>query len=1095
MVNKNNSRKNGAARNADLHNGTFKISSETETEIKPSGNNSVNSGVRGSSLRTKAIAFAIAMGVLPVLAVGTLTYYLVNQSTTKDVTQTQQQKANFLADNINRFLVRRYGDIQTLSKLTFLQNRNLKEVLSREQIQTNLNNYLDIQDNYESIAVFDLDGNVISESKGQSIPNQKDQEYFQSVLKTNKPYISQPLTTKSVETAEIYLAAPVKDSETGKAIYIIRTDMPVKSIAKAVNIPQISQDDYDLIDASGNFFQWKKGDDLDRNALESFVEWKQLQAEDQVTTRILFNKKDNAEELVTYLPLPKVEGLPYLKWKLVLSTPTATAFLSQKQLLLFLQIGTLSTALLFCGIAVIIAKRFWQQIPMTANMAPPKLGQGNLDTRNAIKGKSKLAVSRSHINDTADQLQEQRQKPTDEAEQLKFLTNILLLIRASLNSKDLFNITVTQARLALKADRVVIYQLNALGGGQIIAESVASGLPVALGKTIESASVDQEIIEAYRKGRVQATNNVSEAGFAPEYLRLMEQLQINAELVTPIVKDNQVFGFLIAHHCFSSHVWQTDEINFLQQLTIQIGLTLERVSLLEATQALKDFTINLSRTLNSQDVYDLAVQNIRQALKADRAVIYQFDENWLGSIIAESVIAGWPCSLGAEIRDPCFLNYVEKYRQGRVLAINNIYQAGLSPCYIQQLEPFAVKANLVAPILLGDQLLGLLIVHQCSQPRVWQHSEIYLCEQLARIVGLALERTHVLEQTKKDRGAVEIVSQEQRQQEERLQLQLLRLLDDLEGASRGDLTVRAQVTSGEIGTVGVFFNSIMESLREIIASVKLAAVEVDAAIAQNSGAIAQLAIKALQQADQINHSLNSVDQIGLSIKEVATRARHAVVVVRTASRAAKTGGAAMDLTVENILSLEETIGETYKKVKALEKYFQGISRVETLIQQIAMQSNLLAINTGIEAVRAGEQGQGFAVIAEEVALLAARCTEVSEEVEGIATNIQLETSVAIKAMELDSAKVFEGTRLVQNTKQSLSQMLSVFPQIDELVQSISAVTLSNMQTSQQVTNVMKQIAQVSEETGDASYQLSTSVQKTMDISQKLQASVSSLKIH
>ena len=169
--------------------------------------------------------------------------------------------------------------------------------------------------------------------------------------------------------------------------------------------------------------------------------------------------------------------------------------------------------------------------------------------------------------------------------------------------------------------------------------------------------------------------------------------------------------------------------------------------------------------------------------------------------------------------------------------------------------------------------------------------------------------------------------------------------------------------------------------------------------------------------------------------------------------------------------------------------------METLIQQIAMQSNLLAINTGIEAVRAGEQGQGFAVIAEEVALLAARCTEVSEEVEEMATNIQLETSVAIKAMELDTAKVFEGTRLVQNTKQSLSQMLSVFPQIDELVQSISAVTLSNMQTSQQVTNIMKQIAQVSEETGDASYHLSTSVQKTLDISQKLQASVSSLKIH
>ena len=171
MVNKNDDQKNGVARSADLQNSTFKISSQTETEIQPDSNNAVNSSVRGISLRTKAIAFAIAMGILPVLAVGTLTYYLVNQSTTKEITQNQQDKASLLADNINRFLVRRYGDIQILSNLTFLPNRNLKEVLSREQIQTDLNNYLDIQDNYESIALFDLNGDVVSESKGQSTPN------------------------------------------------------------------------------------------------------------------------------------------------------------------------------------------------------------------------------------------------------------------------------------------------------------------------------------------------------------------------------------------------------------------------------------------------------------------------------------------------------------------------------------------------------------------------------------------------------------------------------------------------------------------------------------------------------------------------------------------------------------------------------------------------------------------------------------------------------------------------------------------------------------------------------------------------------------
>ncbi len=1044
-----------------------------------------------TSLRTKAIAFAFAIGTLPVFVVGMLTYQMVNQSTTREVSDNKQDKARLLADSVNTFMLGRYEDLQIISKLIPLSNGQFNEGINRNQIEIKLNDYLDIEKSYESIAILDINGNAIAASKGQFIPNQKNEEYFQTTFKTRSPYISQSLDLKNPGAAKIYLALPIKNN-TGEILYVIRAIIPLKSLEAVVFKSQISQDDYNLIDSSGTIFLCSEGIDLGKNAGDRIPNWEQVSSREQVTTALVFNKEKNVKELISYVPWQKVERLPDLKWKLVLSANTEIALAAQRDLLLVLQIGTLVTALIVGGISAIFANRLIYPI-LTATTAVKKLGQGNLETRILVEGEDELAILGSNINQMAEQLQHLLQEQTAEAERLKTLTNTLLSIRQALDSEELFNLTVKEARIALKADRVVIYQFNAECSGKVIAESVDFGFPIALQETIEDGCIDREIIEAYRKGRVLATHNVWEAGFSPEHLKLLNRLQVKANLVTPIIKDNQLFGFLIAHHCKEPHVWQAYEVNFLRQLAIQVGLTLERVSLLEVTQTLKDLAIHLSKTHNSQETYNFAVQNIRKALKVDRTIIYKINENFQGSVIAESIAGTWSCSFGAEIHDPCLKDYVEKYRQGRVVAISNIYQADLSKCYIQQLEAFEVKANLVAPILLGDKLLGLLIAHQCSQPRLWQQSEVDLFEQFARIVGLALERTNLLEQAEKGRLAAEQVSIEQRQQKEKLQLQLLKLIDDVEAASGGDLTVRADVTL-RISTVADFFNSILENLREIVIQVKVAATEVNAAIADNSGAMNQLATQSLKQTQEIGHTLDAIDQMRFSITAVSKSAKQAAEVARTAYHAAETSGTAMDLTVENIMSLRETVGETAKKVKRLGESSQQISRVVGLINQIAMQTNLLAINTGIEANRAGEDAQGFAVIAEEVAVLAAQSSAATSEIEEIVANIQRETNQVVRAMELGTTQVVEGTRLVQNTKQSLNHILDVCRQIDRLVSSISTATVSQVQTSNEVSDLMQEIAKVSEMTSNSSRQVSSSLQKTVEISQQLQASVRTFKI-
>ncbi|MEQ8962806.1 MAG: GAF domain-containing protein, partial [Coleofasciculus sp. C2-GNP5-27] len=333
---------------------------------------------------------------------------------------------------------------------------------------------------------------------------------------------------------------------------------------------------------------------------------------------------------------------------------------------------------------------------------------------------------------------------------------------------------------------------------------------------------------------------------------------------------------------------------------------------------MNEITSSIRESVTVEEIYNAAITGIRQTMKTDRAIVYLFDKNWKGTITAESVADGFPKALGANIADPCFAEqYVEKYKRGRVKAIADIHKAGLSDCYLGQLEPFKVKANLVAPILAYGDLHGLLVTHQCSSTRVWQDSEMTFFKQVAIQLGSALDRLDFLAQIEQSRQKAEQLAEEQRQQKEAIQMQLVELLNDVEGAARGDLTVRAEVNIGEIGTVADFFNSIVENLRQIVTRVQESAIQVNMAVGEDEQAIQQLAEAALKQAEETTQILNSVEQMTRSIEEVAENARQAAVVAGTASNTAQMGQAAMDLTVENILNLRGAIGETAKKVKRL----------------------------------------------------------------------------------------------------------------------------------------------------------------------------------
>ena len=677
------------------------------------------------------------------------------------------------------------------------------------------------------------------------------------------------------------------------------------------------------------------------------------------------------------------------------------------------------------------------------------------------------------------------------------------IVQADTSQSVLDQLPLQRIRYALEVDRVLVYQFDNAFRGTITHESVENLWPAALGTTMYDPYLEKDYIRKYQQGESQATADVYSAGLTDYQLQQLKPFDIRANLITPIRKGEQLRGLLIAHQCSGSRQWQDREINAFSQIASQIGLALDRAELVQQQEVaaqraefLKDFTLEITQAGAPNEVLQrLPLEKVRVALSLDRVVVYQFDANWKGTIIQEAVDGEWPEALGTEIYDPCFAeDYIDKYQQGRIQAIDNIYDADLTECHLNQLEPFAVQANLVAPILKGEQLLGLLIAHQCSGPRQWQPQEANFFGQIATQVGLALDRGDLLVEREAAAEQARSLANEQQYQKESLQIQLVNLLGDVEGAASGDLTVRADVTVGEIGTVADFFNSIIESLRQLVTQVQISAQQVNLSVGDNEGAIRRLADDALNQAEEVTRALTSVETMTTSIQSVAQSARQAAEVARSASETAELGSAAMDRTERNILTLRETVGMTAKQVKRLGESSQQISKVVSLINQIAVQTNLLAINAGIEAARAGEGGQGFAVVAEEVGELANRSAAATQEIEKIVETIQRETAHVVEAMEQSTTQVVEGTRSVEETKTSLGQILDVSRQIDELVQSISDATVSQVETSTSVSQLMQIVAEVSRQTSDSSLQVSEALRSTVAVAEELKASVGTFKV-
>ncbi|NES22214.1 MAG: HAMP domain-containing protein [Symploca sp. SIO3E6] len=337
-------------------------------------------------------------------------------------------------------------------------------------------------------------------------------------------------------------------------------------------------------------------------------------------------------------------------------------------------------------------------------------------------------------------------------------------------------------------------------------------------------------------------------------------------------------------------------------------------------------------------------------------------------------------------------------------------------------------------------------------------------------------------------------AQDQRQSKEALQQRALELLMEVDPINQGDLTIRAHVTEDEIGTIADSYNATVANLRTIVTQVQNAATQVADTTSANEPVVQSLSVEALRQAEEIAVALERVQEMAQLVEVVAASAQQAETAVQQAAQTVAEGDANMNRTVDGIVAIRETVADSAKKVKRLGESSQKISKVVNLIGNFAEQTNMLALNASIEAAQAGKEGRGFAIIAQEVRKLAKQSAQATIEIEKLVAELQEETNDVIATMETGTDEVVTGTKLVDETRQSLNNITTASTQINQLVEAIAQSTVLQSKVSEIVTQTMIDVAAIASQTSTEANAVSSSFKELRQVAQVLREEVGQFKV-
>jgi len=377
-----------------------------------------------------------------------------------------------------------------------------------------------------------------------------------------------------------------------------------------------------------------------------------------------------------------------------------------------------------------------------------------------------------------------------------------------------------------------------------------------------------------------------------------------------------------------------------------------------------------------------------------------------------------------------------------------------------------------------------------------EFGSVYISAALFGLIILLLIAMYLSQRKAEKKRLQESEVSAEREKEENAQNQeaIIRLLDEIDSLADGDLTVKATVTEDFTGAIADSFNLTIDQLRGVVSAINEAVDQVSKSAEESQQTSTALADASRQQAQEITGASAAINEMAVSIEQVSANASESSQVAEKSVEIAKKGGSVVRNTIRGMDTIREQIQETSKRIKRLGESSQEIGNIVSLINDIADQTNILALNAAIQASAAGEAGRGFAVVADEVQRLAERSGNATKQIEALVKTIQTDTNEAVISMEDTTSEVVRGARLAQDAGVALEEIESVSTNLADLIQSISNAARQQAASAGHVSNTMTVIQEITTQTSEGTQETAKSIGQLTLLSDELRRSVSGFKL-
>ncbi|WP_281852227.1 methyl-accepting chemotaxis protein [Dyella sp. GSA-30] len=329
---------------------------------------------------------------------------------------------------------------------------------------------------------------------------------------------------------------------------------------------------------------------------------------------------------------------------------------------------------------------------------------------------------------------------------------------------------------------------------------------------------------------------------------------------------------------------------------------------------------------------------------------------------------------------------------------------------------------------------------------------------------------------------------------QRNQEAIMRLLDEMGSLAEGDLTVKTTVTEDITGAIADSVNYAIDELRTLVTTINETSEQVSSSAQETQTTARHLADAAEHQAQRISSATTLINQIASSMDGVSKDSAESADVAERSVQIASRGAEVVRETISGMDSIRDQIQETSKRIKRLGESSQEIGSIVELINDIAEQTNILALNAAIQAASAGEAGRGFAVVADEVQRLAERSASATKRIETLVQTIQSDTNEAVNSMEQTTAEVVAGARLAEDAGSALGDIERVSHDLSALIQNISAAARQQSAAATDISQSMNAIQEITSQTSQGASQTADSIGYLAQLASDLRRSVAHFKL-